>query len=365
MNKCDLVTDPELHELVEMEVREILTQYEYNGDETKFIKGSALCACNDTEPELGEKKILELLDVMDTTIPLPTRNMDKPLLMSVESTFTIAGRGTVVTGTIDQGKVKTGDEVELVGYSKKNTKTTITGIETFRKTLDYGEAGDNIGLLVRSLQREDIFRGQVICKPGSLTLHQNVEASIYVLKVDEGGRKKPFINGYRPQCFIRTADVAADIYLPETVKMALPGDNLVVKMRLGFPLPVSTGLRFALREGGRTIAAGVIAKVLPETALVDFNEFKRSQKKLEAGETPKEESKDAKDTKPGDKAAGDKGKAGAAGDKAKAPAAAGDKAAPKKDAKPAGGAGGAQAKPAAAAGGKPVVAAPKTDAKKK
>jgi len=199
INKCDVANDPELQELVEMEVRDLLSKYEYDGDNTTFIRGSALCAMNDTEPELGEKKVLELLNIMDTTIPEPTRDVDKPLLMSIESTFTIAGRGTVVTGTIESGKVKIGDEVDLVGYNKKIIKTTITGIETFRKQLDSGQAGDNVGLLLRSLQRDDVFRGQIISKPGSLSIHQNFEANIYVLKEEEGGRKKPFVTGYRPQ----------------------------------------------------------------------------------------------------------------------------------------------------------------------
>jgi len=324
---------------------------------------------------------------MDTNIPLPERNIDKPLLMSVESTFTIAGRGTVVTGTIEQGKVKAGEDVELVGYSKKITKTTITGIETFRKSLDYGEAGDNIGMLVRSLTRDDVFRGQVIAKPGSLTVNQNIEANIYVLKEEEGGRKKPFVNGYRPQCFIRTADVAGDLYLPENVKMAMPGDNLIVKIRLTFPLSVQQGLRFALREGGKTVAAGVISKVLPDDALVDFNEYKKEmQAKQDALEAPPvvdakagEKPKDAKagekpkDAKAGDKAkeapkAGDKAKeapkagdktkeAPKAGDKAKEAPKAGDKAkeAPKAQ---------AQAKPAVG-GEKAKAVPPKVDPKKK
>lgn len=289
INKCDVANDPELQELVEMEVRELLTKYEYNGDETKFVRGSALCAMNDTEPEIGEKRVLELVDIMDNTIPEPTRDVDKPLLMSVESTFTIAGRGTVATGTIEAGKVKVGDEVDVVGYNKKITKTTITGIETFRKQLDSGQAGDNVGLLLRSLQREDVFRGQIICKPGSLSLHQSFEANIYVLKDEEGGRKKPFVTGYRPQCFIRTADVAADINLPESVKMGMPGDNLLVQLKLSFPLALSQGLRFALREGGKTIASGVITNILKE-------EEKKEGKGKEG----------AKDAKPAAKAAAPK-----------------------------------------------------------
>lgn len=264
INKIDVANDPELQELVEMEVRELLSKYEFDGDNAVVIKGSALCAMNDTEPEIGEQRVLKLVETMDTVIPEPERDVDKPLLMSVESTFTIPGRGTVVTGTIESGKVKLGDEVDLVGYNKKNVRTTITGIETFRKQLESGQAGDNVGMLVRSLQRDDVFRGQIIAKPGSLTVHRNFEANIYVLKEEEGGRKKPFVTGYRPQCFIRTADVAADLALPESVKMGLPGDNLLVKMKLSVPLAINQGLRFALREGGKTIASGVITNVLPE-----------------------------------------------------------------------------------------------------
>jgi elongation factor Tu len=313
INKCDVAKDPELQELVEMEVRELLNKYEYKGDEAKFVRGSALCAMNDTEPELGEKKVLELVDAMDTLIPEPVRDTDKPLLMSVESTFTIGGRGTVATGTIETGKVKVGEDVDLVGYSPKITKTTITGIETFRKQLDFAQAGDNVGLLVRSLQREDIFRGQIICKPGTLSQHANIAASIYVLKEEEGGRKKPFVTGYRPQCFIRTADVAAEVTLPESVKMGMPGDNLNIKLKLAFPLPVTTGLRFALREGGKTIAAGVISDILPD----------------EVAEEKKDDKKDAKAPAAGDKKAaapaGDKKTAAPAGDKKPAAAPAGDK----------------------------------------
>jgi len=264
INKIDVANDPELQELVEMEVRELLSKYDYDGDNAKVIKGSALCAMNDTEPEIGEKRVLELVATMDKEIPEPTRDVDKPLLMSIESTFTIAGRGTVVTGTIESGKVKIGDDVDLVGYNKKIIKTTITGIETFRKQLESGQSGDNVGMLLRSLQRDDVFRGQIICKPGSLSVHQNFEANIYILKEEEGGRKKPFVTGYRPQCFIRTADVATDISLPESVKMAMPGDNLVVKMKLDVPLAINQGLRFALREGGKTVASGVIANILPD-----------------------------------------------------------------------------------------------------
>lgn len=201
---------------------------------------------------------------MDTTIKIPERAVDKNFMMSIEGTYQIAGRGTVATGTVDQGKVKSGDEVEIVGYAPKNVKTTITGIETFKKTLDYGEAGDNIGLLLRGLERDQIRRGQVIAKPGTLSAHKNMEVNLYILKEDEGGRKKPFPDGYRPQLFLRTADVACDINLLNENKVGMPGDNVKAKLKLNFPLPVEPGLRFALREGGRTIAAGVISKVLPD-----------------------------------------------------------------------------------------------------
>mmetsp|Transcript_17979 Transcript_17979/g.15701 ORF Transcript_17979/g.15701 Transcript_17979/m.15701 type:complete len:322 (+) Transcript_17979:409-1374(+) len=263
INKCDLANDPDLQELVEMEVRELLTKYEYDGDNAVFVKGSALAALNGENPELGEQKILELVQAMDTTVEPPSRDIDKPFLMSIESTFTIGGRGTVATGTVEQGIVKVGDDVDLVGYSEKVTKTTVTGIETFRKQLESGEAGDNVGILVRALQRNEIFRGQILSKPGILKVHEEIKASIYCLTEEEGGRKKPFVDGYRPQCFIRTADVAAEITLPEGVKMGLPGDNLDIKLKLSFPLPVENGLRFALREGGRTIAAGVVTECVP------------------------------------------------------------------------------------------------------
>lgn len=242
INKCDLIRDPELHELVEMETREILTQYEYNGQDSKFVKGSALLATNDQDPELGEKRIIELLEIMDKNIPVPKRPIDKPFMMPIESTFTIAGRGTVITGTVEQGKIKAGDEVELVGYSRKTQRTTITGIETFRKTLDYGEAGDNVGVLVRAWQRDDIYRGQMLCKPDSLTQVRSMDATIYILKEEEGGRKKPFSSGYRPQAYFRTADVASEITLPTKAKIALPGDSFEIKLRLAFPLPVMNGI---------------------------------------------------------------------------------------------------------------------------
>ncbi|KAL4506962.1 hypothetical protein ABPG72_001383 [Tetrahymena utriculariae] len=264
VNKCDMAKDPEIQELVEMEVRELLTKYEYNGDEAPVIFGSALCALNGTDPEIGTNKINALLDTMDKQIALPQRTIDKPFMMSVEGTYQIPGRGTVVTGTVDTGKVKTGEDIEIVGYSNKVLKTTITGIETFRKQLDYAEAGDNVGLLLRGVTRDDVRRGQVLSKPGTQEAHKKIEANLYILTEQEGGRKKPFPDGYRPQLYLRTADVAAQISIHGTNKLGMPGDNITANLDLHFPLPVAPGLRFALREGGKTIAAGVISKVIPE-----------------------------------------------------------------------------------------------------
>eukprot|EP01017_Pseudomicrothorax_dubius_P047540 TRINITY_DN855_c0_g1_i2.p1 TRINITY_DN855_c0_g1~~TRINITY_DN855_c0_g1_i2.p1 ORF type:complete len:437 (+),score=175.76 TRINITY_DN855_c0_g1_i2:66-1376(+) len=351
LNKCDEVKDPELHELVEMEVREVLTKYEYDGEKAIFIRGSALSALNGTDPEIGEKKVLELLDAMDKNIPIPQREVDKPFMMSVEGTFTIAGRGTVVTGTVEAGKVKIGDEVDIYGYHKDPLRTTITGIETFRKQLDYGEAGDNVGLLIRALTRDQVFRGCVLAKPGTIQQNRTCEAAIYILKEEEGGRKKPFLSGYRPQCYIRTADIAADIILSENVKLAMPGDNLEVKMRLQFPLPIEKGLRFALREGDKTVAAGVITKILPDDKEDDIPKKKKEKEAAKAAEAqaqaaPAAGAKDAK--------------AAPAGKDAKAaPAAKDAKAAPAKDAKPQAQA----AKPAAAAQSKPAAGAKPADPK--
>lgn len=264
MNKCDLVSDPELHELVEMEVREILSKYDYDGDNAIVLKGSALAAMNGSDPELGEKAIMTLLNTMDEKIEIPEHDAKKPFLMAIDSTVTVPGRGCVATGTVEQGKVKVGDEVELIGYSRKFTKTIVTGIETFRKTLDYGEAGDNLGILVRSLTKEDLSRGKVIAKPGSIGVNRKFKATLYVLKEEEGGRVKPFTNGYRPQAFLRTADVAAEISLCKGKAMAMPGDNLEVDVLLAYPLPIFQGQRFALREGGKTVAAGVISSLEKE-----------------------------------------------------------------------------------------------------
>ena len=267
MNKVDIMPDPEMHEIVEMEVRELLNKYEFNGDDAKIIKGSALMACKGENPEIGSDRIMQLLNTMDECIPLPERPVDKPFLMSIESTYNIEGRGLVIVGTIEQGKIKVGDEIEVVGIDKDIKKTTITGIETFKKTLDYGEAGDNIGLLVRGLTRKQVQRGQVLCKPGSQKNKVCFEANVYFLKESEGGRKKGFYTGYRPQIFLRTADIAVDVVLPKNVKVGMPGDNLTLQLRLAFHLPVNVGLRFALRESGKTIGHGIITNILKDEAI--------------------------------------------------------------------------------------------------
>ncbi len=254
-----------MHELVEMEVRELLSQYEYDGDKAVFIKGSALAGLQGTDPELGEKALEKLVKALDENISLPEREKDKPFLMSVDTAMNISGRGTVVTGTIEQGKCKIGDEVHLIGIRRKPISTTLTGIETFKKSLDYGEAGDNVGVLLRGIVKDQVKRGQCLVKPGSLDVRRNFDAQLYILKPEEGGRSKPFVTGYRPQCFIRTADVASDIKLPENMAMAMPGDNFTCSLKLTFPLPLQQGLRFALREGGKTVAAGVITNLKEDT----------------------------------------------------------------------------------------------------
>ncbi|CAD8201607.1 unnamed protein product [Paramecium octaurelia] len=291
VNKIDLAKDPEIHELVEMEIRELLSKYEYDGDNAKIVKGSALLASNDQEPELGEKSILQLLDTMDKEIKIPQRPIDKPFLMSIEGTYHIAGRGTVVTGTIDQGKASIKDNIEVVGYGKPK-QTAIVGVETFKKQLDFGEAGDNVGILIRGLTRDDVRRGQVLCKPGSLTTHNCIESNLYILKEEEGGRKKPFPNGYRPQMFVRTADVAVTLQLPENIKVGMPGDNFTCKLNLSYNLPLYQGQRFALREGGKTVAAGVISKILPDE--VAPTSKKQILDKQEAAEKKQKEADDSK-----------------------------------------------------------------------
>jgi elongation factor Tu len=259
MNKCDMVDDEELLELVEMEVRELLTEYEFPGDDLPVIQGSALKAL-EGDPAY-EAKILELAEALDTYIPEPERDIDKPFLLPIEDVFSISGRGTVVTGRVERGIVKTGDEVEIVGI-KDTTKSTCTGVEMFRKLLDEGRAGENVGALLRGTKREDVERGQVLAKPGSINPHTGFEAEVYVLSKDEGGRHTPFFKGYRPQFYFRTTDVTGAVELPEGVEMVMPGDNLKFKVELIHPIAMDEGLRFAIREGGRTVGAGVVAKIL-------------------------------------------------------------------------------------------------------
>ena len=259
MNKCDMVDDEELLELVEMEVRELLSDYDFPGDDLPVIRGSALKGLEgDAE---WEKKILELGEALDTYIPEPVRAIDKPFIMPIEDVFSIAGRGTVVTGRVDQGIIKVGEEVEIVGI-KDTTKTTCTGVEMFRKLLDEGRAGENIGALLRGTKREDVERGQVLSKPGSIKPHTKFEGEVYVLSKEEGGRHTPFFKGYRPQFYFRTTDVTGSVELPEGVEMVMPGDNLKFVVELICPIAMDEGLRFAIREGGRTVGAGVVSKIL-------------------------------------------------------------------------------------------------------
>lgn len=267
LNKCDLIDDPEMFELVEMEVQEILEKHEFDPTETVFIRGSALSALEGNNPEIGMERVKELVGVMDESIPIPERDINKPFMMSIEGTFNIEGRGTVVTGTIDKGMVKTGDEIEIFGYNKNPIKTQVTGVETFKKSLDRGEAGDNVGLLLRGIDRKMVQRGMVLAKPGTLNTGICFEAQVYFLTEEEGGRKKGFYTGFRPQCFIKTADVACDIVLPPTQQVAMPGENLTIKVRLSNALPLENGIRFALRECGKTIGHGVISKILPDKAV--------------------------------------------------------------------------------------------------
>jgi len=260
LNKVDMVDDPELLELVEMEVRELLSSYQFPGDEIPIIKGSALCALEDRNPELGENAILALMAAVDEYIPQPERPKDRPFLMPIEDVFSISGRGTVVTGRVERGIVNVGDEVEIVGI-RPTVKTTVTGVEMFRKLLDQGEAGDNIGALLRGTKREDVERGQVLAKPGSITPHTKFKAEAYVLTKEEGGRHTPFFTNYRPQFYFRTTDVTGVVHLPEGVEMVMPGDNVSMDVELIAPIAMDEGLRFAIREGGRTVGAGVVAKI--------------------------------------------------------------------------------------------------------
>ena len=261
LNKADMVDDAELLELVEMEVRELLSKYEFPGDDTPIISGSARMALEGDQSEIGVPSIIKLVEALDSWIPEPERAIDKPFLMPVEDVFSISGRGTVVTGRIERGIIKVGDEIEIVGI-RPTQKTTVTGVEMFRKLLDQGQAGDNAGLLLRGTKRDDVERGQVLCKPGSITPHTEFEAEVYVLSKDEGGRHTPFFKGYRPQFYFRTTDITGAVTLPEGTEMVMPGDNVKMTVQLINPVAMDEGLRFAIREGGRTVGAGVVAKIL-------------------------------------------------------------------------------------------------------
>ena len=261
LNKCDLVDDPELLELVELEIRELLSKYDFPGDDIPIVKGNALAAYNSPADPEASKCISELLDAVDSYIPQPTREEDKPFLMAIEDVFSIEGRGTVATGRVERGVIKVGEEVELIGL-KAPTKTTVTGVEMFRKEMTEGRAGDNVGCLLRGMKREDIERGQVLAKPGSITPHIKFEAEIYCLSKDEGGRHTPFFTGYRPQFYFRTTDVTGNAALPEGVEMVMPGDNIKMQVELITPIAMEEGLRFAIREGGRTVGAGVVAEII-------------------------------------------------------------------------------------------------------
>lgn len=260
LNKCDMVDDPELLELVEMEVRDLLSEYDFPGDEVPVIKGSALKAL-EGDPE-WEAKIIELMDAVDEYIPTPQREVDKPFMMPVEDVFSITGRGTVATGRVERGQVKVGDEVEIIGLSEEPTKTTVTGVEMFRKLLDYAEAGDNIGALLRGVSRDEVQRGQVLAKPGSITPHTTFKAQVYVLSKEEGGRHTPFFSNYRPQFYFRTTDVTGVITLPEGVEMVMPGDNVEMTVELISPIAIEEGTKFSIREGGRTVGAGSVSEII-------------------------------------------------------------------------------------------------------
>jgi elongation factor Tu len=261
MNKVDMVDDPELLDLVELEVRELLSSYDFPGDDIPIVKGSALCALEDKQPEIGRDAILKLMAEVDAYIPQPERPKDKPFLMPIEDVFSISGRGTVVTGRVERGVVKVGEEVEIVGI-RATQKTTCTGVEMFRKLLDQGEAGDNIGALLRGTKREDVERGQVLSAPGSITPHTKFKAEAYILNKEEGGRHTPFFTNYRPQFYFRTTDVTGVVSLPEGTEMVMPGDNVSMEVQLIAPIAMDEGLRFAIREGGRTVGAGVVAKIV-------------------------------------------------------------------------------------------------------
>lgn len=261
LNKADMVDDAELLELVEMEVRELLSSYEFPGDEIPVVVGSALKALEGDTSDIGVPAVLKLVAAMDEYIPVPERDVDQPFLMPIEDVFSISGRGTVVTGRIERGIVKVGEEIEIVGI-KDTTKTTCTGVEMFRKLLDEGRAGDNVGVLLRGTKREEVLRGQVLAVPGSITPHKHFEAEVYILSKEEGGRHTPFFKGYRPQFYFRTTDVTGEVILPEGVEMVMPGDNIQMTVKLIDPIAMEEGLRFAIREGGRTVGAGVVAKIV-------------------------------------------------------------------------------------------------------
>jgi elongation factor Tu len=261
LNKCDMVDDKELLDLVELEVRELLTKYKFPGDKIPIIHGSALCALEGKNPALGHDAILKLMEAVDAYIPQPDRPVDKPFLMPIEDVFSIEGRGTVVTGRVERGIVKVGEEIEIVGI-RPTTKTVCTGVEMFRKLLDEGRAGDNVGILLRGTKREEVERGQVLCKPGSITPHTKFKAEVYVLTKEEGGRHTPFFSNYRPQFYFRTTDVTGSIKLPDGVEMVMPGDNIAMEVELIAPIAMEEGVRFAIREGGKTVGAGVVAKIV-------------------------------------------------------------------------------------------------------
>jgi elongation factor Tu len=260
MNKVDLVDDAEILELVELEIRELLSSYDFDGDNIPVIQGSAVCALNGTKPEIGHDAVLKLMAAVDEFIPQPERPLDKPFLMPIEDVFSISGRGTVVTGRVETGIVKVGEEVEIVGI-KDTKKTVVTGVEMFRKLLDQGQAGDNIGALIRGIGREDVERGQVLCKPGSIKPHTEFKSEVYVLSKEEGGRHTPFFANYRPQFYFRTTDVTGEVQLPEGTEMVMPGDNVALGVKLIAPIAMEEGLRFSIREGGRTVGAGVVSSI--------------------------------------------------------------------------------------------------------
>ena len=261
LNKCDMVDDEELLDLVEMEVRELLSEYDFPGDDTPIVRGSALKALEDPSSEWGDK-VVELMEIVDEYIPEPQRDNDKPFLMPVEDIFSITGRGTVATGRVERGVLKVGEEVEIVGLTDEKRKVVVTGLEMFRKTLDFAETGDNVGCLLRGVQRTEIERGQVLAAPGTIHPHTEFKGQVYVLKKEEGGRHTPFFNGYRPQFYFRTTDVTGDLNLPEGTEMCMPGDNVVMTIKLITPIAIEEGLRFAIREGGRTVGSGVVTEII-------------------------------------------------------------------------------------------------------